>query len=244
MHCSFGYCAVFIQHWSVLLLKGVVLFFPIMSSQSPSSAFFSFSCSLFSFLGRSTRPSNWNWPAWGTTRWIKNLIAWSESEGGDEASRLCVESHGNLCGDLSLPVIGAGNVVHSYHVCRWHKNGGMTRGWLEGRAGIQGFLESRRSGISRTWRCSAGTNAKSCTWEGRGPGRDISWCLGEQLCRKGSEAAGRQQLPDNEGSWPRASWTVSPGTQPADQGKRLSSLCITSRYITSSFKFLIKESCW
>lgn len=79
--------------------------------------------------------------------------------------------------------------------------------------------------------------------EGRGPGRDISWYLGEQLCRKGSEAAGRQ-LPDNEGSWPRASWAVSPDTQPADQGKRLSSLCITLRYITSSFKFLIKENCW
>lgn len=59
MHCSFGYSAVFIQCWSVLLLK-VVLFFLIMSSQSPIFVFLSFSFSLFFLLGRPSRPSNWN----------------------------------------------------------------------------------------------------------------------------------------------------------------------------------------
>lgn len=131
--------------------------------------------------------------------------------------------------------------------------GRVTRRWLEGRPGMQGFLENRRSDMWRRWRCSVGKNARSCTWEGRAPGRSISWeqrGLGEQLCRKAPEPASRQ-LPDKEGSWPRASWAVSPGTQPVDQGKRSlcplwlwSTLCITLNYIASSFSFLLNESCW
>lgn len=51
MHCSFGFSAVFIQHWFVLLLEGI-LCFPVMSSQSPISAFFSFSLFFFFVAGQ------------------------------------------------------------------------------------------------------------------------------------------------------------------------------------------------
>lgn len=40
-----------------------------------------------------------------------------------------MECRGNLCGDLSLAVTGAGSEEqHSYHVCRGHKNGAGGKG--------------------------------------------------------------------------------------------------------------------
>lgn len=108
-------------------------------------------------------------------------------------------------------------------LCVWGWPGGV----LQGRVGGQGFLEDRRSDLSRTWRSSVGTNAKCCTWEGRATGRSMCWgqgfgeaALQERPWRCWQIAAPWQQ------SWPNSILDCIARHAASRSGKWLSSLII------------------